>query len=41
MLRMKSLGISVLRFSDHQVLKDMTSVLWEIEDFILKFEEQF
>ena len=37
--RMRNLGITVLRFSDDQVFNDMENVLWEIETYILKFEE--
>ena len=39
-LRMRKLGITVLRFSDDQVFNDMENVLWEIEAYILKFEEE-
>lgn len=39
-LRMRNLGITVLRFSDDQVFNDMENVLWEIEAYILKFEEE-
>ncbi len=39
-VRMKSLGITILRFSDDQVLNDMENVLREIEAYIMKFEEQ-
>lgn len=35
--RMNELGISVLRFSDEQVLKDMENVLRAIEFFITEF----
>ena len=38
-LRMRNLGITILRFSDDQVFNDMENVLWEIEAYILKFEE--
>ena len=38
--RMRNLGITVLRFSDDQVFNDMENVLWEIEAYILKFEEE-
>ena len=38
-LRMKNLGITILRFSDDQVFNEMDNVLWEIETYILKFEE--
>ena len=37
--RMRNLGITILRFSDDQVFNDMENVLWEIETYILKFEE--
>ena len=40
-LRLKNLGITILRFSDHQVMKDMENVLWEIESYIEKIEEGF
>ena len=36
---LNSLGITVLRFSDHQVLNDLENVLRAIEDYILTFEE--
>ncbi len=39
-LRLKDLGITILRFSDYQVLNDMENVLWEIEAYIVKFEEE-
>ncbi|MDN3641085.1 endonuclease domain-containing protein [Lutimonas halocynthiae] len=39
-LRLKNLGITILRFSDDQVFNDMDNVLWEIETYILKFEEE-
>jgi len=38
--RMNDLGITVLRFSDEQVLKDMENVLRAIEFFIFEFEKQ-
>ena len=38
--RMRNLGITILRFSDDQVFNDMENVLWEIEAYILKFEEE-
>ena len=38
-LRLKNRGITILRFSDDQVFNDMNNVLWEIENYILKFEE--
>ena len=37
--KMKSLGISLLRFTDNQVFDDMDNVLRAIEAFILEFEE--
>ena len=37
--RMKELGITVLRFSDEQVLKDMENVLRAIEFYIFEFEK--
>jgi very-short-patch-repair endonuclease len=37
--RMRELGISVLRFSDEQVLKDMENVIRAIEFFIFEQEE--
>lgn len=37
--KMKSLGISLLRFTDNQVFNDMDNVLRAIEAFILEFEE--
>ena len=36
--KMNDLGISILRFSDHQVLKEMENVLRAIEQFIIDFE---
>lgn len=36
--RLNELGISVLRFSDHQVMNDIDNVLRAIEDYILTFE---
>ena len=36
--KMNSLGITVLRFSDYQVLKEMENVLRAIEQFIIDFE---
>ena len=38
--KMKRLGISILRFTDNQVLKDTFNVLLAIEDYITRFEEQ-
>ena len=39
-LRLKNLGITILRFSDDQVFNNMDNILWEIETYILKFEAQ-
>ena len=36
---MNSLGITVLRFTDEQIFKDMFNVLLAIEDFIQNFEQ--
>jgi very-short-patch-repair endonuclease len=36
--KMNELGIEVLRFSDHQVLKDTENVIRAIEQYILEFE---
>lgn len=36
--RMNQLGITVLRFIDQQIFKDMFNVLLVIEDFIQKYE---
>jgi very-short-patch-repair endonuclease len=38
--RMNELEITVLRFSDEQVLKDMENVIQAIEFFIFEFEKQ-
>jgi very-short-patch-repair endonuclease len=38
--RMNELNISVLRFSDYQILKEMDNVLRAIEYFIFEFEKQ-
>lgn len=38
--RIKSFGISLLRFTDNQVFNDMENVLRAIESFILEFEEK-
>ena len=38
--RMNKLNISVLRFSDYQVLKEMENVLRAIEYFIFEFENR-
>jgi very-short-patch-repair endonuclease len=37
--RMNELGITILRFSDLEVLKDMENVIRAIEFFILEFEK--
>ncbi|GAA4275110.1 endonuclease domain-containing protein [Aquimarina gracilis] len=37
--RMNELGITILRFTDNQVLKDMFNVLLSIEDYIRRFEK--
>ncbi len=37
--RMNELGVSVLRFSDFEVLKDMENVLRAIEFYIIEFEK--
>jgi len=37
--KMNEIGISVLRFSNHQVLKDMENVIRKIEYFIKAFEK--
>ena len=37
--RMNELGITVLRFSDEEVLKDMENVIRAIEFFIYEFEK--
>ncbi len=37
--RMNELGITILRFTDNQVLKDMFNVLLSIEDYIHRFEK--
>lgn len=34
-----SLGITVLRFDDEEVIKDMNNVLREIEGYVLNFEK--
>jgi len=36
---MNALGISILRFTDHNVLKDTDNVLRALEDYIINFEE--
>jgi len=36
---MNELGISILRFSDEQVLKDMENVIRVIEFFIVEYEK--
>ncbi len=37
--KMNELGVSVLRFTDDQVLKDMFNVLLVIEDYIYRYEK--
>ena len=37
--RMNDLGITILRFTDQQVLKDMFNVLNAIEQYIIEFEK--
>ena len=37
--RMKEFGITVLRFTDEQVIKDMENVLRAIEHYIFEFEK--
>ena len=37
--RMNELGITILRFSDEQVLKDMENVIRAIEFFIFEYEK--
>ena len=37
--RMNELGITILRFSDFEVLRDMENVIRAIEFFILEFEK--
>jgi len=37
--RMNELGITVLRFSDEQVLKDLENVIRALEDYIYEFEK--
>ena len=37
--KLNNLGITVLRFSDYQVLKEMDNVLRAIEWFIFEFEK--
>ena len=39
-MKLNKLGVTVLRFSDNQVLKDMTNVLRSIEWFIFEFENK-
>ena len=36
--KMNELGIAILRFSDHQVLKEMENVLKAIEQYVVDFE---
>ncbi|HEY9220260.1 MAG TPA: endonuclease domain-containing protein [Lutibacter sp.] len=37
--RMNELGLTVLRFTDEQVLKDMENVIRALEDYIYEFEK--
>ena len=37
--RMNELGISILRFSDFEVLRDMENIIRAIEFYILEFEK--
>ncbi len=37
--RFEELGLSVLRFSDDQVLNDMENVLRELEEYVINFEK--
>ena len=37
--RLKEFGITVLRFSDHQVLNDMENLLRVLEDYVANYEE--
>ncbi len=37
MKKMKTLGITILRFSDNDVLKNTDNVLWEIDSYIDKY----
>jgi very-short-patch-repair endonuclease len=37
--KMNEFGITVLRFSDYQVLKEIENVLWAIEGYILEYEK--
>ncbi len=38
--KIKSFGITLLRFTDNQVFNDMDNVLRALESFILEFEEE-
>jgi very-short-patch-repair endonuclease len=38
--RMNELGITILRFSDFEVLRDMENVIRAIEFYILEFEKK-
>ena len=38
--KMNDFGITILRFSDYQVLRDMENVLIAIEQFIMDFENK-
>ena len=37
--KMNDIGISILRFSDYQIIQDMENVLSCIEQFIIDYEE--
>ena len=37
--KMNEFGINILRFTDHQVLKDTENVIRVIEQYIIEFEE--
>ncbi len=37
--KLNELDIRVMRFSDHQIMNDMSNVLRAIESYILQFEE--
>lgn len=39
--KIRSLGISLLRFTDDQIYNDMDNVLRAIESFIVEFEEKY
>jgi very-short-patch-repair endonuclease len=38
---LKQQGLEVMRFSDHQVIKDMENVMRAVENYILSYEEKF